>query len=160
MHFFCDSRVTDVCSSAIAPASPKSAYCWCSTSGTPDRCIHAVVRAVVTRALPSPCGPALGCCLRFAPAPCSLIAMDGTLNNSIGALAFNGSTLYGSHTLVDGSAGSGVTITEFDHYRYYHRGDHICGRVGRQFGRYRFQYTIVESLNAVLKIYMEGELME
>ncbi len=29
-----------------------------------------VFRAVVTRALPSPCGPAFGCCLRFAPAPC------------------------------------------------------------------------------------------
>ena len=31
-------------SSAIAPASPKGAYFWCSTSGTPGRCIHAVVR--------------------------------------------------------------------------------------------------------------------
>ena len=30
--------------SAIAPASPKSAYCWCSTSDTSDRYIHAVVR--------------------------------------------------------------------------------------------------------------------
>ena len=29
--------------SATAPASPKGTYFWCSTSGTPDRCIHAVV---------------------------------------------------------------------------------------------------------------------
>jgi hypothetical protein len=28
---------------ATAPASPKSTYCWCSTSGTPERYIHAVV---------------------------------------------------------------------------------------------------------------------
>jgi len=29
----------------------------------------AVLRAMVTRALPSPFGPAYGCCLRFASAP-------------------------------------------------------------------------------------------
>ncbi len=31
--------------------------------------LHAVVRAVVTRA--SPCGPAVDCCFRYASAPCT-----------------------------------------------------------------------------------------
>ena len=77
MHFFRDSCVTDFCSCKIGIQyilyissvleDPKQLR-W----GQLSSCIlvyTAVLRAVVTRALPSPCGPAFGCCLRFAPAP-------------------------------------------------------------------------------------------